>query len=55
MKCVKGPDGTVKRVSDEEAHKLVSVSKYKYVAKEVWRKFNNPTEEAPKKRGGKKK
>lgn len=41
MKCVKNAD-TVRRVSDEEAERLVATGKWQYCPKDDWRKAGKP-------------
>lgn len=37
MKCVKSKDGTIKRISDLEAYRLVSSGEYSYTSKTEWK------------------
>ena len=37
MKCIKHFSGEIKRVSDENAERLVDKSDYKYVPKSAWK------------------
>ena len=38
MKCIKTTDGTIRRVKDKEAQKLVLANNASYVKKTEWRK-----------------
>jgi hypothetical protein len=39
MKCVKGKDGVIKRLSNEGAEKLVSLGKAKFSSKGAWKRY----------------
>jgi hypothetical protein len=47
MKCIKLNDGTVKRIKDKDAEKLVDEGKASYTSKESWKLFTGrwPKEE----------